>query len=1244
VSRHIAALTGRVGAGGIFVRLLWLLTFIGTVSFARAEDAAILLDGERVHPTRVLAKYRAQATAQTATPAYAAAGLRVTRAFAGAPRLVLLDTVANAKMPAGVAAQADQLRARIQQLRDSGQFEYVVPDHQRKWSLSPTDTLFQNGTLWGLRNYGQLGGLAGADIGVTNAWDITVGATNIIVCVLDSGVRYTHQDLAAQMWRNPGEIPGNGIDDDNDGYVDNVFGINSVTGSGDPNDDVGHGTHVAGTIGAAPNNSFGHVGVSWNSRLMAIKCGDLTGPFTSAIIQGIDFSISRGVKVINASFGGYSFNPAEFDAFLRARNAGILVVAAAGNDSNNNDLLPSFPASFPLDNIITVAALDRRDNLAVFSNFGRTNVHIGAPGVEIFSTYNISDTSYVELQGTSMAAPHVAGVAALVFSLNSTITYSEVRNRILFSSVPIPSLATNTIHGGRVNAFRALTLGEDNLLEVAVSPAPGSTLLAGATIPITVEVTDLRPVTNAVVSGTVPGVFINQTFINNGTAPDTNANDHRYVINLNVPAIPTNRLELSLIVDGSLAGKANFTNTYVFRTATIPPNDDFPPLAKVPDNGGVMLGDNTFGSLQFGEPVHAGLATAEKSVWWNFAPTNSGPVLVDTAGSAFDTVVAVYVGDTLTNLTQIAATNDVGNIPQGFVKFTATNGVTYRIAVASASATGTGAIRLKVRFNGEPDILAPAVAITNLVSGPLSTNNPPSGLIVTNAQLTISGTAVDQGDDPVGVSQVLVRLNGGPAISAAGTTNWNIPLFLMPGTNVIQVTAIDFSLNTSTPANFQVIYRAFDPFNDAFANAVELTGVVGGTTTNNTKATFEPGEPSHAGKQGGKSVWYFFTAPTDGVLTLTTSNSTFDTLLAVYTGTRVDRLTPVSANDDAPLGGDGAVHSDLAQAVRAGVRYYIAVDGLAGVSGTIILSYAFSAKTLVNLTVTATPGGVVFPVSGSFTNNSEVNVTAVASTGFNFVTWTGDLLSLDNPLRITVSRDTTINAVFERVVLADGFESGAFRSDIGWATNNAVGISPWSVQAAGGLATNSFTGGAFHMRSGAIGNNQTTVLRLVANCRPGSASFAYRVSSEEFGPSNGDFFEFYHNGTRQVRTNGESGWRTHAFSVSAGTNTLEWRYLKDNTSSDRLDAAFLDNLELPLVEPVNRDVPVRLVTNALAKVNGGLQLRIEGQTNQMYFIEASSDLANWVTISTNFAPYGLIQFSETNSLTNASRYYRVKAP
>lgn len=148
---------------------------------------------------------------------------------------------------------------------------------------------------------------------------------------------------------------------------------------------------------------------------MAVKCGDAFGPYTSAIIEGIDFAIARGVKVINASFGGYSFNQAEFDAFLRARNAGILVVAAAGNDGINIDLFPSYPATFPLDNIICVAALDRRDGIASFSNFGRNSVHLGAPGVEISSTYYTADNSYQQLDGTSMAAPHVAGVAALVF-------------------------------------------------------------------------------------------------------------------------------------------------------------------------------------------------------------------------------------------------------------------------------------------------------------------------------------------------------------------------------------------------------------------------------------------------------------------------------------------------------------------------------------------------------------------------------------------------------------------------------------------------------------------------------------------------------------------------------------------------------------------------------------------------------------------------------------------------------------
>ncbi len=1237
---------GWAGAGILrFCLALWLVAGnIGSVSAQNGAVPFILLDGQRVHPTSVLVKYGTRTTVATAGPALTAANLRVVREFKAASRWAVLDLPLLAARPAA-GQEAQALRDRINQLRQSGQFEQVEPDYVRKLSASPADTFFLDGSLWGLRNYGQLGGVRGADINVTNAWDITVGSTNVIVAVLDSGIRYTHLDLASQMWRNPGEIPGDGIDNDGDGFVDNVFGINALTGSGDPNDDNGHGTHVAGTIGAAANNGQPHVGVAWNVRLMAVKVADAQGFLTSsAIIAGVDFAILKGAKIINCSFGGYLPSQAEFDAFLRARNAGVLVVAAAGNDGINNDSpFQLYPSSYQLDNIISVAALDRRDGLATFSNYGRTNVHLGAPGVEILSTHNAADNAYRSMDGTSMASAHVAGVAALVFSLTNTMTYSEVRNRILFTTTPVAAVATNTSQGGRVNAHRALTTAGDNQLEVLITPSSGSTLLAGATVPITVEITDLMPVNNATVLGTISGLFTNVVFINDGSAPDTIAGDNRQSISVNIPATPPIlRLTLSVFAPG----KSNFTASYTFRTETVPANNNFLSSSKVPDNGGVVFGDNTFATMEFGEPVHAAVSSVANSVWWNFAPTKSGIVLVDTAGSSFDTVVAAYTGNALTNLVRIAATNDVGLIPQGFVSFPVVAGPTYRIAVASASTNSVGQVRLRVQFDGVPDTLAPIVVITNMTSGPLSVNNPPSGQIVTNAGLTLSGTAFDPTTNAIGVSQVLVRLNNTLSTGASGTNNWTIPLFLVPGPNVIQVSAVDFSGNISVPLSFQVTYRVFDPFNDVLANALELPGVTGTVTANNANATLEPGEPFHANKQGGKSVWYFFTAPADGQLSLTTTNSTFDTLLAIYTGTRVDRLTPLSSNDDAPV--VGAIHSDLLQAVRAGERYLVAVDGLAGASGQIFLTYSFTAAQIYTLAVTASPGGTVFPTSGFFTNNSVVNVAAVASNGFNFVTWTGDSMSLDNPLSVKVTRNTAIAAVFAPALLADAFESGALRTNIGWATNNAAGIAPWTVRAVSSSTTNVAMGGAFHLRSGGITHDQTTILRLVANCRAGPAAFGYRVSTEEFGPTVGDFFEFYLNGIRQVRTNGESGWQTHTFTVPAGINTLEWRYIRDASSGGNLDAVFLDNVDVPLFETVDRTLfsaRPQVNTNSVQLVGGGgVQFRIEGKTNQVYQVQASPDLANWVTISTNYAPYGLIQFTDPQATTNGSRYYRVILP
>ncbi|NDB77266.1 MAG: hypothetical protein EB141_16785, partial [Verrucomicrobia bacterium] len=265
-----------------------------------------------------MATYRTGVTASEVLPLLRELGLHVVWEAKSMPGLVHLDLNPEAaRLPNGDPASL--LTQRLDRLRRSGLFESVSPDHIGRLALVPNDGFFQDGTLWGLHNVGQLGGVVGADIGVTNAWDITVGSTNVIVAVIDSGIRYTHADLAAQMWRNPGEIAGDSTDNDGNSYVDDVFGINAVTNSGDPMDDNGHGTRVAGVIAAAPNNGRSHVGVAWNVRLMALKATDAQGnPRNSAIVQCIDYAIKNGAKILNCSFET-SHDPQLFQAFQRAQ-------------------------------------------------------------------------------------------------------------------------------------------------------------------------------------------------------------------------------------------------------------------------------------------------------------------------------------------------------------------------------------------------------------------------------------------------------------------------------------------------------------------------------------------------------------------------------------------------------------------------------------------------------------------------------------------------------------------------------------------------------------------------------------------------------------------------------------------------------------------------------------------------------------------------------------------------------------
>ena len=342
--------------------------------------------------------------------------------------------------------------------RTSG-VSYVEPDFVIAPTAVPNDPSFP--TLWGLDNVGQSGGVRNADINAPEAWNTTTGSRNVVVAVIDTGVDYTHPDLAANIWRNPGEIPGDGIDNDRDGYVDDVYGWNFSSNNANPMDDNGHGSHVAGTIGAVGNNGVGVTGVNWQVSIMPVKFLSASGSgLTSGAIAAINYVThmkrDMGINIVatNNSWGGGGFSTSLRDAIEAGGRAGILFVAAAGNDGRNTDVNPSYPAAYTSDAIISVAAVDRSNRLAGFSNYGTTSVDVGAPGVGILST--TPRNTYSSYSGTSMATPHVTGVVALLAAANPQASASRIRNAILSTTTPTASLAGKVATGGMLNAFAAV--------------------------------------------------------------------------------------------------------------------------------------------------------------------------------------------------------------------------------------------------------------------------------------------------------------------------------------------------------------------------------------------------------------------------------------------------------------------------------------------------------------------------------------------------------------------------------------------------------------------------------------------------------------------------------------------------------------------------------------------------------------------------------------------------------------------
>jgi subtilisin family serine protease/subtilisin-like proprotein convertase family protein len=357
----------------------------------------------------------------------------------------------------------------------------------------PNDPKFSS--LWGMHNTGAGGGTADADIDAPEAWAVHSGSGNVVVAVIDTGVNYNHADLKANSWTNPFEIAGNGIDDDGNGYADDIKGYDFVNNDANPIDDNGHGTHVSGTIGATGNNGTGVVGVDQNVKIMGLKFLDAGGGGTTEnAIRAVQYATdmrNRGVNVVltSNSWGGGAFSQALYDAIDASGDAGMLFVAAAGNNGGSS---ASYPALYNLDNIISVAATDRNDQLASFSNRG-TGVDIAAPGVAVYSTYN---NTYKSLDGTSMATPHVSGAAALVADYLKTETgalpsYQDLRDAILNSGDKIPAAQSTVATGSRLNAHSALLYADalaGNAVGLAVADATVTEGDAGTTS-VTITVT-----------------------------------------------------------------------------------------------------------------------------------------------------------------------------------------------------------------------------------------------------------------------------------------------------------------------------------------------------------------------------------------------------------------------------------------------------------------------------------------------------------------------------------------------------------------------------------------------------------------------------------------------------------------------------------------------------------------------------------------------------------------------------------